>query len=63
MKTDVTKEKRKVKEEIQFDAQLPQGTSLTSVLGIDIPTEEVGNVCQFFEFCLAFGKVMAICSL
>ncbi|KAL1208703.1 E3 ubiquitin-protein ligase JMJ24 [Cardamine amara subsp. amara] len=55
---DVTKEKRKVKEEIQFEAKLPQGFSLTSVSGIVIPTEEVGNVLQFFEFCLAFGKVL-----
>ncbi|EFH64844.1 hypothetical protein ARALYDRAFT_894456 [Arabidopsis lyrata subsp. lyrata] len=50
----------KLKEEIQFEAQLPQGISLTCVSGIDIPAEEAGNVCQLFEFCSAFGKVLAL---
>lgn len=57
------KNKKKPKEEIQFEAKLPQGISLSSVSGIVVPTEEAGNVCQFFEFCLAFGKVMVICSI
>ncbi|CAH8257336.1 unnamed protein product [Arabidopsis lyrata] len=70
---DVAKEKKKVvdkrkkakssdklKEEIQFEAQLPQGISLTCVSGIDIPAEEAGNVCQLFEFCSAFGKALAL---
>ena len=47
----------KLKEEIQLEAQLPEGISLTCVSRIDIPTEEAGNVCQLFEFCSAFGKV------
>ncbi|XP_010470704.1 PREDICTED: uncharacterized protein LOC104750585 [Camelina sativa] len=63
---DITKEKKKVvgkstkalEEEIQFEAQLPQGISLTSVSGIVIPTEEAGNVFQLFEFCSAFGKAL-----
>lgn len=67
---DVAKDKKKVvgkskkanathklKEEIQFEAQLPQGISLISVSGVVIPTEEAGNVFQLFEFCSAFGKV------
>ncbi|XP_033132115.1 uncharacterized protein LOC103831160 isoform X3 [Brassica rapa] len=49
----------KVKEEeIQIEAKLPNGTSLTNVSGIDIPTEETGNVLQFLEFCSAFGKAL-----
>lgn len=45
-------------EEIQIEAKLPNGISLTNVSGIDIPTEETGNVLQFLEFCSAFGKVL-----
>ncbi|CAH8360592.1 unnamed protein product [Eruca vesicaria subsp. sativa] len=49
----------KVKEEeIQIEAKLPSGISLTNVLGIEIPTEETGNVLQFLEFCSAFGKAL-----
>ncbi|KAJ4884034.1 Zinc-finger domain of monoamine-oxidase A repressor R1 protein [Raphanus sativus] len=49
----------KVKEEeIQIEAKLPNGISLTNVSGIDIPIEETGNVLQFLEFCSAFGKAL-----
>ncbi|KAG7589208.1 WHIM1 domain [Arabidopsis suecica] len=64
---DVAKEKKKkvkssdkLKEDIQFETQLPQGISLTCVSSIDIPTEEAGNVCQLFEFCSAFRKALAL---
>ncbi|XP_010496863.1 PREDICTED: uncharacterized protein LOC104773892 [Camelina sativa] len=51
----------KLKEEIQFEAPVvPQGTSLTCVSGIDIPTEEAGNVFQFFKFCTAFGNALSL---
>ncbi|XP_023643170.1 uncharacterized protein LOC111831882 [Capsella rubella] len=56
-KIDVAKKKKKVfckrtilRQDIQLKAQLPQGTRLTCVLGIDIPTVEAANVCQLFEF-------------
>ncbi|KAJ0242932.1 Zinc-finger domain of monoamine-oxidase A repressor R1 protein [Hirschfeldia incana] len=45
-------------EEIQIEAKLPVGISLTNVAGIDIPSEETGNVLQFLEFCSAFGEVL-----
>ncbi|KAF8050976.1 hypothetical protein N665_1839s0005 [Sinapis alba] len=49
----------KVREdEIQIEAKLPNSISLTNVSGIDIPTEETGNVLQFLEFCSAFGKAL-----
>ncbi|KAK4347948.1 hypothetical protein RND71_034287 [Anisodus tanguticus] len=35
---------------------LPQGTGLTAVGGIDLQSEDVGNVLQFLEFCAVFGK-------
>lgn len=60
---EVGKRERKLKEEVQTEAPFPQGISLTSVSGIDIPTEEAGNVCQFLEFCLAFGKVWSLLSI
>jgi len=57
VKRKKAKSSDKLKEEIQLEAQLPEGISLTCVSSIDIPTEEAGNVCQLFEFCSAFGKV------
>ncbi|KAL0701073.1 hypothetical protein Bca4012_057195 [Brassica carinata] len=45
-------------EEIQIEAKLPNGINFTNVSGIDIPTEETGNVLQFLEFCSAFGKAL-----
>jgi hypothetical protein len=43
--------------EIDVDIQLPQGTCLTAVAGIELPPETVGNALQFLEFCASFGKV------
>ncbi|KAF8112862.1 hypothetical protein N665_0060s0043 [Sinapis alba] len=45
-------------EEIQIEAKLPIGISLTNVAGIDIPIEETGNVLQFLEFCSTFGEAL-----
>ncbi|KAH0938071.1 hypothetical protein HID58_005532 [Brassica napus] len=45
-------------EDIQIEAKLPIGISLTNVAGIDIPSEETGNVLQFLEFCSAFGEAL-----
>ncbi|KAG2312696.1 hypothetical protein Bca52824_024253 [Brassica carinata] len=45
-------------EEIQIEVKLPIGISLTNVSGIDIPSEETGNVLQFLEFCSAFGEAL-----
>lgn len=39
------------------DIQLPQGTSLVTVAGIDLLPKDVGHVLQFLEFCAAFGEV------
>ncbi|KAL0332495.1 UNVERIFIED_CONTAM: Cell division cycle-associated 7-like protein [Sesamum calycinum] len=38
------------------DIPLPVGTELTSVNGIDVRAEDVGNALQFLEFCYVFGK-------
>lgn len=38
------------------DVPLPQGTKLTTVTGIELPPEDVGDALQFLEFCAAFGK-------
>ncbi|KAJ0256065.1 Zinc-finger domain of monoamine-oxidase A repressor R1 protein [Hirschfeldia incana] len=54
-----SKATNKVKEEeIQIEAKLPNGINFTNVSGIDIPSEEAGNVLQFLEFCSAFGKAL-----
>ncbi|KAG9135828.1 hypothetical protein Leryth_002539 [Lithospermum erythrorhizon] len=39
---------------------LPHGTELMNVSGIEIPSEDVGNVLQFLEFCAVFGKVINV---
>ncbi|KAI9378021.1 hypothetical protein POPTR_018G024400v4 [Populus trichocarpa] len=46
--------------EIDVDIQLPQGTCLTAVAGIELPPETVGNALQFLEFCASFGKVLGL---
>ncbi|KAG7548040.1 DDT domain [Arabidopsis suecica] len=43
-----------------FEVQMPQGINLTSVLDIDVPFEEVGNLFQLLEFCSIFGKDLGL---
>lgn len=42
---------------VEVDLQLPRGTLLTTLFGIELPPEEVGQALQFLEFCGTFGKV------
>lgn len=42
------------------DVQLPQGTSLVTIGGIDLSPMDVGHALQFLEFCAAFGEVLQI---
>ncbi|CAI9758388.1 unnamed protein product [Fraxinus pennsylvanica] len=39
---------------------LPQGTELTTVGGIDVQPEDIGNALQFLEFCATFGKILEV---
>ncbi|KAF2299501.1 hypothetical protein GH714_032277 [Hevea brasiliensis] len=39
---------------------LPSATCLTTVAGIELPNEDVGDALQFFEFCAAFSEVLDI---
>ncbi|XP_047955407.1 uncharacterized protein LOC125201369 isoform X3 [Salvia hispanica] len=39
---------------------LPVGTDLTSVAGIDVPAEDVGNALEFLEFCYVFGEILKL---
>lgn len=41
---------------IIMENMLPLGTDLTSVAGIDVPAEDVGNALELLEFCSVFGK-------
>lgn len=45
---------------IIMENMLPLGTDLTSVAGIDVPAEDVGNALELLEFCSVFGKVLEI---
>ncbi|CAM0946681.1 unnamed protein product [Alopecurus aequalis] len=40
--------------------ELPRGTVVTSVAGIELQPEDVGAVIQFLEFCRLFGKIFEI---
>ncbi|KAE8684692.1 Zinc-finger domain of monoamine-oxidase A repressor R1 protein, putative isoform 2 [Hibiscus syriacus] len=43
---------------LDVDIQLPEGTSLITVAGVDLPPNDVGHALQFLEFCAAFGEVL-----
>lgn len=45
------------RKELPAEVPLPSGTLLTTVAGVDLPVEAVGEALQFLEFCAAFGKV------
>ncbi|KAF5806628.1 putative transcription factor & chromatin remodeling DDT family [Helianthus annuus] len=40
--------------------QLPQGTELTNLAGIDLPSGDVGHALQLLEFCETFGEVLQL---
>ncbi|XP_051115160.1 uncharacterized protein LOC127240490 [Andrographis paniculata] len=42
------------------DLPLPEGEAVSSVGGVDLPTEDAGNAFQFMEFCATFGKVFDV---
>ncbi|CAA2984301.1 Hypothetical predicted protein [Olea europaea subsp. europaea] len=46
--------------DLHADNPLPQGTELTTVRGIDLQPEDVGNALQFLEFCATFGKILEV---
>ncbi|KAJ6354688.1 hypothetical protein OIU77_005317 [Salix suchowensis] len=63
IKSKTASERRAMKlqnKEIDVDIQLPQGTCLTAVAGIELSPENVGNALQFLEFCASFGKVLGL---
>ncbi|KAE8679774.1 Zinc-finger domain of monoamine-oxidase A repressor R1 protein [Hibiscus syriacus] len=41
---------------LDVDIHLPQGASLITVAGVDLPPNDVGHALQFLEFCAAFGE-------
>ncbi|XP_042026191.1 uncharacterized protein LOC121773403 isoform X2 [Salvia splendens] len=45
---------------IPIEIVLPVGTDLTSVAGIDVPAEDVGNALEFLEFCYVFGEILKL---
>ncbi|TQD77219.1 hypothetical protein C1H46_037226 [Malus baccata] len=59
---------RKVKEcpvnienqKVDLDLPLPQGNPLTTVAGVELAAEDVGNALQFLKFCETFGEFLKI---
>ncbi|KAJ9567444.1 hypothetical protein OSB04_003410 [Centaurea solstitialis] len=43
-------------EDHNVDIQLPKGTELINLAGVDMPSEDVGHALQLLEFCEAFGE-------
>jgi hypothetical protein len=43
---------------LEDDIEIPRGTLVTRVAGIEMPSEDVGAAIQFLEFFRLFGKVV-----
>ncbi|XP_051115162.1 uncharacterized protein LOC127240492 [Andrographis paniculata] len=39
---------------------VPEGEVVSSVGGVDLPTEDAGNAIQFMQFCATYGEVLDI---
>lgn len=50
----------KTNDTVHKEIMLPLGTDLTSVAGIDVPADDVGNALEFLEFCSVFKKVSGV---
>nr|XP_043608247.1 uncharacterized protein LOC122580041 isoform X2 [Erigeron canadensis] len=60
---DSENEKEKMAEDMKeehniVEIELPQGTELTNLEGIDLPSGDVGHALQLLEFCETFGEVL-----
>ncbi|KAK9080350.1 hypothetical protein SSX86_000108 [Deinandra increscens subsp. villosa] len=47
-------------EDQNVELQLPQGTELTNLAGIDLPLGDAGHALQLLEFCETFGEVLQL---
>ncbi|XP_076893890.1 uncharacterized protein LOC143546018 [Bidens hawaiensis] len=47
-------------EDHDVELQLPPGTELTNLAGIDLPPGDIGHALQLLEFCEAFGEVLQL---
>ncbi|KAK1414559.1 hypothetical protein QVD17_30305 [Tagetes erecta] len=47
-------------EDHNMELQLPQGTELTKLAGIDLPSGDIGHALQLLEFCETFGEVLQL---
>ncbi|KAM7280353.1 hypothetical protein ACFE04_007487 [Oxalis oulophora] len=55
------KKKRKLDVEIAIvepEIEMPKGTDLTNVAGVELLPEEIGEALQFLEFCAAFPEAL-----
>ena len=55
-----SQEEKNITKEDDVAIQLPQGTELTNLAGIDMPSGDIGNALQLLEFCETFGEVSLI---
>lgn len=46
-----------MKEDQNVEIELPQGTELTNIAGVDMPSGDIGHALQLVEFCETFGEV------
>ncbi|KAL8216086.1 hypothetical protein R6Q57_022923 [Mikania cordata] len=47
-------------EDQNVELQLPQGTELANLVGIDLPLGDIGHALQLLEFCETFGEVLQL---
>ncbi|PWA72824.1 zinc-finger domain of monoamine-oxidase A repressor R1 [Artemisia annua] len=55
-----SEEEKNITKEDDVAIQLPQGTELTNLTGIDLPSGDIGNALQLLEFCETFGEVLEL---
>ncbi|XP_076922292.1 uncharacterized protein LOC143584020 [Bidens hawaiensis] len=47
-------------EDYDVELQLPPGTELTNLAGVDLPPGDIRHALQLLEFCEAFGEVLQL---
>ncbi|KAM7278630.1 hypothetical protein ACFE04_005764 [Oxalis oulophora] len=63
--TSLTKCKRKRKLNVEVintepELEMPKGTSIATIAGVELNPEEIGEALQLIEFCAAFGEVLGL---
>ncbi|XP_071704278.1 uncharacterized protein [Rutidosis leptorrhynchoides] len=53
-------DEKDIEDDEKVEIELPEGTELTNVDGIDMPSGDIGHALQLLEFCETFGEVLEL---